>query len=428
MSQSRTMTPLAEGPATSFPADSTAARRPAGIVRRWRWPAGLALAVIAAGVVIALLQPSAAGYLDPNGTGPTGGHALADLAAARGQQVIRTSAPPSASTTSTSSRTASDEAGLELIASPDLLTTAQLAQAARFPGDILLIDPGPAALRALAPAVRLIGQEPDATGAGPLCDSEAASLAGDADIGGDVLQTSDPAADTCYPGGGGYSLIRYRDGARTVAVLGSGAPLTNQYLADQGDAALALNLLGPVRKVLWVVPSPSAAPGAPAGSGGGQRSFFSLVPWPAYLIAIQLGVAALLAAAWRARRLGPLTSERLPVIVRASETVEGHGRLYHARRARDRAAEELRAATRARIARLTGTSATGTSATGTNATGISASASTNATAVAETAAARTGQPPDAVRRLLYGQPPATDAELVTLAADLDTLERKVRQS
>ena len=47
-------------------------------------------------------------------------------------------------------------------------------------------------------------------------------------------------------------------------------------------------------------------------------------------------------------------AERLPVIVRAAETVEGHGRLYQARRARDSAARELRAATSDRIARLTG--------------------------------------------------------------------------
>src|SRR5690606_41722785 len=53
-------------------------------------------------------------------------------------------------------------------------------------------------------------------------------------------------------------------------------------------------------------------------------------------------VVVVLLAWWQGRRLGPLVTEPLPVVVRASETVEGRGRLYRSRRARDRAAEALR--------------------------------------------------------------------------------------
>ena len=91
--------------------------------------------------------------------------------------------------------------------------------------------------------------------------------------------------------------------------------------------------------------------------------------------------------------------------VRASETVEGHGRLYLARRARDRAAGELRAATSARVARLAG-----------------------GTVTDEAIATRAGLPSAEVAALLHGPPPATDQALVTLAAELDTLERRLRQS
>jgi hypothetical protein len=365
-------------------------------VKRWGWPAGLALAVLAAGVIIALLQPSPSVYLDPNSTGPNGGHALADLLAARGQQVVRVPAPPGAGT-------ANQGTSLELITSPNLLTGAQLAQAARFDGDIVLTDPDPAALRAIAPGVAMSATQPGVIGtAPPLCNVQAANLAGDIETGGAVLQaagqtgnqsqTGSPASDACYPGGGGYGLIQYKaSNSTTITVLGSGAPLTNAYLADEGNAALALNLLRQASGITWVVPNPAAVPPASSASQGRQQSFFSLIPWPVYLIAVQLALAALAAVAWRARRLGPLVAERLPVIVRASETVEGHGRLYHARRARDRAAQELRAAARARIS------------------------------------ARTGQPPGTVTGPeLDGPPPATDTDLVTLAADLDELERKVR--
>jgi hypothetical protein len=377
--------------------------RATAIIRGWRWPALAAAGVLAAAVVIALLQPSQTGYLDPSGTDPSGGHALSDLVTNRGQLVVRADLPPSAG----------PAGSLELVTSPDVLTSTQLAQAGRFSGDILLVDPDPAALRAIAPEVSITGQT-SGTVAQPACVgptaptgspalSTDAGLAGDAYIGGAVLNASDPAVQLCYLGNGGYYLARYSSGGRTITVLGSGAMLTNQYLAQDGDAALALNLVAADSRIYWVVPSGTPLP--PAGTAAGQQSLSSLVPWPAYLIVIQLAVALVLAAAWRARRLGPLVAERIPVVVRASETVEGHGRLYQARRARGRAAAELRAAAASRIARRTGGAMT-----------------------TETIAARTGQPPGEVANLLHGPAPATDQALVTLATDLDTLERKINQS
>jgi hypothetical protein len=365
-------------------------------VRRWRAIAILTAMIIAAGVIIALLQPPApSSYLDPNGTSPTGGHALADLLADRGQQVTRTAAPTAASPGAT----------LELLTSPELLSSAQLSQAARFNGDIVLVAPDSRALRALAPRVSLAGPGAGLAATEPACTAQPSALAGDAYLGGAALSTSDPAAQECYSrprGNPGYFLIRYQADDRTITVLASGAPLTNQYLAKDGDAALALNLLRSAGKITWVVPSAAALPAQP---GTGQRSFFSLVPWPAYLIAIQLAIAVLFAAAWRARRLGPLVAERLPVIVRAAETVEGHGRLYQARRARGRAAGELRAAAVARIGRLTG-----------------GDVSPNGLA------SRTGESEQEIAALLGGPPPASDQELVALATGLDTLRRKIRQS
>jgi len=371
----------------------------AGAFRRWSGIVVLAAVVIAAGVVIALLTPpTSAPYLDPSGTSDTGGRALANLLAGRGQHLVRESAPAAAGPAS-----AAPGASLELITSPQLLTGEQLSQAARFGGDILLLGPDSRALRALAPRVRIVGSQVTVAAAEPACAAAPAVLAGDAYLGGAMLSTDDPAVSTCYPSppnGPGYLLVQYRAGSRTITVLGSGAPLTNQYLAQAGDAALALNLLRHAGTITWIVPPLGALP---AQAAPGQRSFFSLVPWPAYLIAIQLAIAALLAAAWRARRLGPLVPERIPVIVRATETVEGHGRLYQARRARDRAAGELRSAATTRIARLTGGDVS-----------------------AGTLAVRAGEDTSQISALLEGPPPASDQELVTLADQLDTLMRKIR--
>ena len=199
------------------------------------------------------------------------------------------------------------------------------------------------------------------------------------------------------------SLVRYRAAGRTVTLLGSGVPLTNAALAQRGNAALALNLLRGSPRIVWLVPSP------PAVTAAGQKSLFQEIPGPAYLVTVQLFVAAGLAALWRTRRLGPLVAEPLPVVVRASETVEGHGRLYRSRRSRGRAAEVLRDAARHRItARL------------------ALPAGADAAAVCAAVAALTGREPGAVRAILYGPAPRDDAALVALGQDIDALEGEVR--
>jgi hypothetical protein len=99
------------------------------------------------------------------------------------------------------------------------------------------------------------------------------------------------------------------------------------------------------------------------------------------------------------------------VVVRASETVEGRGRLYRSRRARDRAAEALRSSARQRLApRL----------------GVRGDAAPPAVVAA--VAQRCGLDPQTVAHILYGQPPASDTELVDLARALDDIERQVAQS
>ena len=95
-------------------------------------------------------------------------------------------------------------------------------------------------------------------------------------------------------------------------------------------------------------------------------------------------------------------------MVRACETVEGHGRLYRSRRARDRAAAALRGAALGRITvRL----------------GLPRSASPEVTC--QELASRTGRGADEIRAILFGPVPGDDAALVRLATDLDALEGQV---
>ena len=318
----------------------------------WRLPALLAAAgaVVAAGAVIALLQPA------PPAVTWTRRHRPHRRPRAR-RPVDRPRPAACCARRSRPARRRRPGGGtLELITGPGQLTAAQLAQAAgstatscSSPRDV---DTRRARGRSCpAPCVRSPG---DAVRRVRAADRRPARVrrAGRGPRGRRLRRRCRAAPHgarraVVLPGrAAATALVSYQDGGRTITVIGSGAPLTNGYLADARRRG----------------PRPEPARGPPGRSSGwcrppagrrrrpraGQQSFFSLVPWPVYLIAIQLCVAALLAAAWRARRLGPLVAERLPVAVRASETVEGHGRLYQARRARDRAAGELRAAASAR--------------------------------------------------------------------------------
>ncbi len=395
---------------------------PRGVLHRWRAPLTVLGLVLLGGIVIALLAPSAStnGYLDPGNPGSQGSRALAALLAQRGQPVTRAD---SASAALAAARAGVPARGLPaaagrvpalIITSPYLLRPGQLRALARLPGDVMVVEPDSAVLAALngqdatapggmaAPGVTVAGAD-EVRPVRPGCTLASAAVAGDAAMGGVLMRVRPPSAGQCYPVDGHPSLVRYRAAGRTVTLLGSGVPLTNAALAHRGNAALALNLLRGSPRIVWLVPSPQAVTAA------GQKSLFQEIPGPAYLVTVQLFVAAGLAALWRTRRLGPLVAEPLPVVVRASETVEGHGRLYRSRRSRGRAAEVLRDASRHRItARLT------------------LPGGADPGAVCAAVAASAGREPGAVRAILYGPAPRDDAALVALGQDIDALEEEVR--
>jgi hypothetical protein len=365
------------------------------IARRWRVPLIIVAIVIAGGALIAWLQPSqASGYLDPGNADPSGGRALAAILTQRGERLttVTSTAAAKARATTTGATTGGATTGgatngataTILVTNPQFLTAAQLDTLTQATADIVLTDPTQAELAALAPQVSIAGHA-STRNTNPACTLPAATLAGDADLGGTLLKTTDSAAESCYPAHGHPSLVSYHapNGA-SITILGTGAPFTNAQLGNNGNAALAMNLLGGSPRLIWLEPTPS--PAGQATQANGQASFFSLVPKPVYMVAVELIIAVLLLALWRTRRLGPVVAERLPAVVRAAETTEGHGRLYQSRRARDQAAQHLRQAAAARIS------------------------------------ARTGRPEQDVMQTMEGPPPEDDAALVRLADRLDELE------
>ncbi len=367
---------------------------------RWRTWLIIGLIVLLGGAAIAALhRPPANPYLNPGAVTADGTHALADVLAGLGRQVITATSVPAAVRAATPGSTL-------VITSPEYLSDTELSALAKVQASVLLVEPDPAALAKIAGPVSLIGASEPVTVTWPACSLPAAALAGTADMGGENLLVREPSTTTqqCYTSTSGPTLVQLPVRGRTVTVLGTGAPLTNAKLASAGNAALALNLLAS-RRIVWLVPAVAAVT---AAATAGPRTFTSLLPLAVYLVTIQLFVAALLAAAWRARRLGQLVAEPLPVVVRAAETTEGHGRLYQSRHARAQAAEALRSGLLSRLERVVG---------------LPPGAGQDAVVAA--VAQHSGTGPPQLAELLYGPAPGSDQALVALARDLDELEREV---
>ncbi|MEO6792934.1 MAG: DUF4350 domain-containing protein [Mycobacterium sp.] len=374
--------------------------RPAPASRRgagpWLW-VGLALAVIVAVSAVGtyLISPRPGGRMDPNATGPDGAHAVVTLLRDRGVEVVV------ADSVEGVERAARSDA-LVLVAETQRIAADELLdRLAHLPSDLLLVAPGTRAREALAPDIR--SGPARAVTRQPGCGLREAKRAGRVDLRttATYVAMQGRAVRSCYDG----ALVRYHSEARTITVVGSASFMTNTDLAREGNAALALNLAGSRDRLVWYAPQHFE------GGKSGTATISDLIPKGVTWLFWQLCVALALAALWKGRRLGPLVAESLPVVVRASETVEGLGRLYRSHRARDRAAAALRTATLRRLApRL----------------GLGPEPEPPAMAAAVTA--RIGGNPDWLRHTLFGPPPDSDDTLVALAHALDDIERQVTHS
>jgi hypothetical protein len=371
------------------PETATAARRQR---RSWRW-AALILVTLAvlAGLDAYLTAPRPGARMDPASTGPDGAHALVALLRDGGVEVVV------ADGIADVERAARPDT-LILVAQSQYLADTSLDTLTQVSGDLLLVEPTARAREALLPGIRVSGA--GTFDSNPNCRLREADRAGPVRFGASDTYKGDDGRTmaSCYDG----VLIRFRDHGRTVTAVGATDFMTNSGLLQAGNAALAMNLAGDRPRLIWY------APHRLEGENFSTTSLFDLIPDNVSWIVVQLCLAVLLTAMWKARRPGPLVAEELPVVVRASETVEGRGRLYRSRRARDRAAAALRTATLQRLAPRLGLGP-----------------DTPPPAVAATVARRAAADPVFVSYHLFGPPPATDDDLLQLARALDDIERQV---
>ena len=221
----------------------------------------------------------------------------------------------------------------------------------------------------------------------------------------------------CFRNDDGYGtyVVVNRNGGR-IRLVTDPTIAMNMNLAREGNAALIFRTLGSKENLVWysaafddnTTLTYSGSPQEPAPD--------HLTVQPGFLPAgtgdalFALGLAGLVAALWRGRRMGPLLGEPLPVVVHASESARGRGRLYRRARASGRASAALRAAAAERIGRRLGVPRT-------------AGATALVAAIDRMSELSTGR----IERLLYGPPPASERAMMDLVNELDSLEREVHR-
>lgn len=361
---------------------------------RWTLLAVVCLGLFASVFVVFAAQLDRQHAGDARSTRPGGNAAISQLLRDEGVTVR-----PETKLDPTLAEVDGDET-LVVTASDRLDPAAARQLVAARPAVLVLVDPGSAALEHFELAVRSV---PDGTAAQvPAdCTVPAATKAESIAVTGASAYASDEATETCFPSGEGHLHVEQTldTGTRLVVV---GSNFTNRELADDGNAAYAMNLLGSQPEVVWFL-----AESAGTGTSSTDDAPGLLPDWWLPAVA-QVVLAVAVIAVWRGRRLGPLMSENLPVVIPASETVEGHGRLYDRQHASEHAAEALRAGARQRLSSVLGHAA-------------------DPQALSQVVAERTGYDVQAVHWLLAGPAPADDEQLHSLNQQLKRLEQEARQ-
>ncbi|WP_159619691.1 DUF4350 domain-containing protein [Ruania rhizosphaerae] len=330
---------------------------------------------------------------------PDGGRAAAQILGEHGVSVQEV-------TTTQAVLDAAGPGGTLLITDPGALREAQQEALRDVPSDIVLTNLDFGSLEDLTDEITATGGGAVGTYAAECTDEHAAAAGEIVTSGPGVLVGED--AEGCFPigdddAGTSYAFATWTVGDQRWYAMPNGFPLTNEGLPQAGNAALVLRILGQHDRLTWYVPDPADQFGIDSEAGPPP-----VIPPAVWWFGALLALAVVL---WRGRHLGRVVVEPLPVVVRATETIRGRGRLYRRARAFGHAGAALRAGTVRRLAQRTGLPRTA-----------------QPYEVVDALARASGRRPEEIDSLLYGPPPTDDSTLLTLTHALDTLEGEVHRS
>jgi hypothetical protein len=397
--------------------------RQAGRRARYWIVAGILAILVALGSILltgALGPPGR--DLSPTNAAPAGSKAIAAVLRSQGMTVTATDSMAA------TRAAAGDPADTTIFVVDDggYLGGDQLRDLARLSADLVLMTPGYDQLDAIAPEVSLGGAVDGTLEADcELSPVRRADTVTGTGSGFRLLAAGADAVECLASGDDIHSLIQLTRGEKRLTILGTREAFSNQAVSEEGNAALALGLLGRHGTLVWMLPSidEAAAPGAtpdpgspgspgapgepgtPVDTGGAGNPLGPLTPPWLSAVMVLLILTVVAAAFWRGRRLGPLVVENLPVTVRASETMEGRARLYQGSSARLHALDALRMGSIDRLGRLCG---------------LPRLASVDE--VIRAVATATGRPPAEVAGILRDDDPASERDLIRLSDAVRALE------
>lgn len=370
------------------------------------WTVGAALLLVVAAIMLAATGASAdADRWAADEAAPPGSRALVEVLRDRGVRVTV------ADSLDDALAAIGDPAMTTLLAGDPraLLTREQWSRLDAAAATLVIPNPGAEALDALAPAIApgmpVADEVRDDAGCSLPAARRADSIAADG-VGLDAAGAAAADVDVlaCFEGDGGAALVSLEQpGGGALRLLGAGGVIENGLIGRQGNAALALGLLGEHPDLVWYVATAADIP-------SGLRSPSDLYPGWVNPVAWLLLTVGLAAALWRGRRLGPVVVENLPVVVRTTETMEGRARLYAREGSRLRALDALRIGT---LRRLVESLALG------GAAGVDD--------IVAAVAGITGRDRAGLRALLVEREPRDDGELVRLSDELIELENLVQR-
>ncbi|MCX6402237.1 MAG: DUF4350 domain-containing protein [Propionibacteriales bacterium] len=334
--------------------------------------------------------------LDPRNPGPEGGQALAKVLEEEGVDVTIVRSADALDDSTVDGSTTVVVTSTEYLAE----STFERLRKQAAPGRLVLVEPSYPVVQDIDRDLTTVGQSDDRIAAD--CSASVDGLTLEVDNATVFRGASDDA--TCFATSGGAVLLERPD--ERLVLFGAGQALSNDQVLRADNAAIALRVLGASERVVWYVPDPADATADEA------VTLSSLIPrWigPGVWLGALSVIALIL---WRMRRLGPLSTEPLPVVVRAVETAHSRGRMYRRSGDRGHAARALRRAARADLA-----------------TRLRLDRRTDATTLIDATARHLGAPVDAIGPLLTEDqpPPATDHDLIRLAQELTRLRREVRR-
>lgn len=372
--------------------------------RRW-WRIMLVLAVVIAGAVLlgrgGQSGGSSAAY-HPNNPTAGGAQAVARVLAAQGVTVVVAEGEDALFRAEIDADTT-----VVVTNTTDLreVTLANLARAAKPAERLVLVRPERRVVRALTPSVSM-QQTPRAQDAlVSTCDTP--DVRPQDRLTRSQSEYRDSRATSACFVNEGYAvyLTTSGPGLAEVVLIGSTDTISNDRTAQADNGALALRALGHSSRLVWYVPDLRDVPPTAAA----QTESFTPTWWAPGLLL--LAFAGLATFWWRGRRFGRLVVEPIPVVVRAVETTESRGRMYHKARDSGRAGAVLRDASGRRLAAYLGLAP-----------------GTPPELVAHAVGGATGRPVEEIRWLLGGPPPQTDTDLLDLAVRLAALEKEIRRS